>query len=165
MPARLLPCEPSPREPMKVTDEGWRLIYDYGAVPWDFMPAFPAEAGDTRRVLLRMHKTKPGDLTGMIRHGFGWSSLLYGPTDFQHRQKDLELIQEDVKAAATSRARILACNFQGGGGRRYWYGAQPAGMDADRLRSRVRDHPMIFLAQRPAHSTCPLTEGESEASR
>ena len=73
------------------------------------------------------------------------------------------MVREDIAALMQSRSPVLECKYRSyrkfGPHYEYWYKNRPVAADPGRLKSRVSDHPLLFI--RSPLKTCPASRKEA----
>ena len=149
------------REPVESKEANFTVL-NYGEVPENFVPQVP-ELPKNRRLKITMKKLFPGSLHTIKIRPFHLGMLIKGEERYIDRPQIQQMVREDIFAVMQSRSPVLECKYRSyrklGPHYEYWYKNRPVAADPGRLKSRVSDHPLLFI--RSPLESCPASREEA----
>ena len=133
----------------KVTE--FHTVIEYGQVPEDFLPEMPEMDKFEESVYISMEKSLKGSLKALRITPFSLAQSWTGdginlPPDY-YQGSTRRILEEDFSAAVDQGARLLRCFYVTDEyvslTADFWLGSTPNGLDPDRLRDRLPNHPIV----------------------
>jgi hypothetical protein len=141
-----------------------RHFFEYGPVPEHFVPDWPDPLpADWVEIRLYLDEAFPGSVEAMVldrlsmHHVSSWRPLVW---QREGRNRDADLVMQDIDAARERNLPVVRC-FYAGATVLFWYKEVDDLVGRDRLRSRVRDHPLLGIGD--PIETCPPSREEALA--
>ncbi|MEM8936842.1 MAG: hypothetical protein AAGC77_10585 [Pseudomonadota bacterium] len=150
---------PTPKDP-KITEKRAFVKYEYGPAPEDFVPPIPKNL-PKNTLYLTMEKQGAGALKEIEVHPFGPWTLT---REYAIGSPKQDLLQEDLIAVSKQKPRVIVCKYLAErrgvvSVSRHWFKRSPDGVNPDRLKGRISDHPMLVIDG--ARKTCAPSYAEA----
>ena len=156
--------------PSNIESDGTIMSIEYGHVPDNFLPEIPdLETLPEPFVSIYMEeKSSIGSLIGIELMPFRWNSAYQYSDHAEFGDQAKKMVEEDYAALIKDNAIVMECNYKISRDtavyfRRYWFGITPAVADPGRLRTRLRDHPLLKSIN-GTRNQCPTNRNEAEST-
>ncbi|MEL6316164.1 MAG: hypothetical protein AAFR16_00855 [Pseudomonadota bacterium] len=140
---------PAPGAP-KIVEKRIFVQHNYGRTPEDFVPPIPRELPAKKSLLITMEKQGAGALKSIEVQRFGWWSLAKTDLDYRNGSAEQTTFREDVGEIMKQAPRVLICKYLAKrrgivNVSRHWFAEAPAAAEPSRLRSRMKEHPVLVI--------------------